>query len=740
MRVGSVLKAATAAAAALTVALIAVAKSIDANKYKDFLAAQVLAATGRELVISGPLKLKLGLSPSVTISGVSLANAPWGQRQPMISVERIEAQVALIPLLSREIRVKRLLLINPALRLETDAEGRGNWQLAAKPADDVGRPRDGGPATRFEVAEVRVEKAAFSLRDGRTASTTTLAVDRLKIQPENNGDGPLSLSLAGTYNNTGFELGGVVGSLSALVSGKPYSLQLKGSVGGAVLVAAGTVADPFAFKGVDIKLGAQGDELAEVLKPFDTALPPVGPFKLSARLTDAAGHPSLSEIDAAVGKRDALMVAAKGEIRDAVQLGRRAAGIELALTLDSDNLAGLSRLTGAEVPPLGPLKLTGKLTDLTHGWRLADIKGTLGTSDVAGELALMLEGRPRLSGHLASTSLALADFRPVPRRPVPQSAGDGRLFSADPLPLEGVRAFDADLSLSAARLALGGAAFTDVGAELRLDRGRLAVKPLSAVLAGGRLQGDLGLDASGRAAVLTARLGGSGIELGRVVKDALGSDVLGGGRSDLSLDVKGQGASLRAVMAGLTGTTLLTVGEGRIRNGALDAAGGDLLTQVAGRLNPLGPSEGPTQLQCGVVRFVVKDGIATADKGIAVETAKVYVVGAGIVDLRSEALDIGISPRAREGIGLSVGNTVGGITRVRGTLADPSVGLDPVGVARTAASVGAAVATGGLSLLGELALEKLTADASPCQTALGKPARKAARPTVKTRIESLFGR
>ena len=53
-----------------------------------------------------------------------------------------------------------------------------------------------------------------------------------------------------------------------------------------------------------------------------------------------------------------------------------------------------------------------------------------------------------------------------------------------------------------------------------------------------------------------------------------------------------------------------------------------------------------------------------------------------------------------------------------GTLAEPSVGIDTLGSARAALSVGSAILTGGLSLLGETAYAKATADQHPCQTAL----------------------
>ncbi len=125
-------------------------------------------------------------------------------------------------------------------------------------------------------------------------------------------------------------------------------------------------------------------------------------------------------------------------------------------------------------------------------------------------------------------------------------------------------------------------------------------------------------------------------------------------------------------------------------------------------------------MSCAAVRFVLNDGLASAEDGIALRTDKVDVIGSGTVNLRDEALDLGIRPRARGGVGLSITTPLAGLVRVSGTLAKPSMGIDAVGTLKTAASIGAGVATGGLSTLGELLVDKVVADSDPCRTALGK--------------------
>ena len=64
-----------------------------------------------------------------------------------------------------------------------------------------------------------------------------------------------------------------------------------------------------------------------------------------------------------------------------------------------------------------------------------------------------------------------------------------------------------------------------------------------------------------------------------------------------------------------------------------------------------------------------------------------------------------MTPVAREGIGLNLGKVVQ-LVKIGGTLREPKLVADASGVVSTGLSAGAAVATGGLSLIAEGLLER----------------------------------
>ena len=635
----------------LAAALVAVVSTIDVNRYKGMIAQKVSEATGRTLEIRGDLRLTLlSLVPAIRVEGVSLANAPWGSAPRMVRVKRLDAQVALLPLLQRQVRVKRLVLVEPEILLETDAKGRRNWDLFPEKRSGAPAPGNGGVPT-FHVREVRVKDGRFTYRDGTSGRTTTVRIDRLRILARSL-EGPLTFKARGAYNWQPAEAKGALGSLATLLRNDTLSVTATAKAAGAEFTVDGSVARPL-----------QGE------------------------------------------------------------------GLALAVAFKAGSLRDLSRLVGQALPPVGPIRLTAKVSEESRTFRVRDLQLTVGKSDLAGELALALDGRPRLSGRLTSRLLDLAALVP----PAPATAEPaGRLFPDVPLPVAALRVFDAQISLAAERLRTraGGLEYVALAATLR--DGRLSVSPLRARLAGGAVAGDLALDAGQTPARLTARLEARQVDAGRLLEEVGRKNVLSGGKTDATLELSGRGETLRAVLGGLEGRALFTMGKGRIENSAVERLGADLLTEFVRILNPSARKEASTHLRCAVLRLDMKEGVATTDRGLAIEAQKVNVVGSGAVHLGTEELDLGLRPEAREGLSISPGS-LAQLVRLRGTLAAPKPELSPTELLKVGASLGAAVATSGISLVAQGLFQRITADNTPCATALGQTARARTAPPGEQR-------
>lgn len=158
--------------AALLLALLALPHLVDTEAYKAALARAVKEATGRELVIDGPVRFQILPTPRVSASRVHFANAPGAQGAQMVDVRWIGATPSWRALLRGQIEVERLTLYQPAIVLETDERGVPNWQF--KPGAGAVQP-DGAPAEGFHLAigRLRLVQGTVSYTNPRTGQTIT---------------------------------------------------------------------------------------------------------------------------------------------------------------------------------------------------------------------------------------------------------------------------------------------------------------------------------------------------------------------------------------------------------------------------------------------------------------------------------------------------------------------------------------------------------------------------------------
>src|SRR6266567_9354657 len=96
----------------LLLLMVAIAiQTVDVNDFTGPIQQRVKDATGRELVIKGRIDLKMSLERTLVIDDVTLGNASWAKSPQMLSARRVEAQMALLPLLQRRFEVIHLTIV-----------------------------------------------------------------------------------------------------------------------------------------------------------------------------------------------------------------------------------------------------------------------------------------------------------------------------------------------------------------------------------------------------------------------------------------------------------------------------------------------------------------------------------------------------------------------------------------------------------------------------------------------------
>ncbi|HXU65950.1 MAG TPA: AsmA family protein [Casimicrobiaceae bacterium] len=207
--------------------------TVDPNRFVAPLAARIKADTGRDLTIQGPVDIKLSLTPRIVLSNVAFGNASWAKTPQMLTAKRIEAQIALLPLLSRRFEVVEFTLIEPKVSLETDAKGRGNWEFETASSKASAAQGSGAQnVSSFGIGNFEIQNGTLTYRNGATGNVTTASIERMGMHARDM-QAPIAVDFRGSVDGVAVALSGDVGSADKWLHQQwPLPIALKGDVDG----------------------------------------------------------------------------------------------------------------------------------------------------------------------------------------------------------------------------------------------------------------------------------------------------------------------------------------------------------------------------------------------------------------------------------------------------------------------------------------------------------------------------
>ena len=365
---------------ALMVSVYGLLATYDYNKLKPRVARMVKDATGRDLRLGGEINLAIGLSPSLVVKDVTFANASWGSQPQMIKVEKLQAQVRLLPLLFKDVAVKRIGLAGVDVLLETDPNGQGNWDFITGDSSagkaGIFKPKD------IEVDNIHIEKFQLIFREGKTGPTRRLTLASLDVA-RSEAEDKLTLELKADYNGQPVTLSGKTGRIRYLLAQQRFPLELAGTFSNAKVEIAGAIDDILNLQGIDLKAHASGTDLAALGLDKNIRLPKTSVFdvtgllkgsKESFALNDASGNLSASGAN----------LAFSGNVGDLIALS----GIDLKLNGSGKDLSAVGSIIGEKLPATDKFTFQGRLTGST---KILSFKEAQGRAN-RGSLNLTLNG------------------------------------------------------------------------------------------------------------------------------------------------------------------------------------------------------------------------------------------------------------------------------------------------------------------------------------------------------------
>ncbi len=671
------------------------ALTFDPDGVKPRIEQAVKRATGRDLALNGRLGLKLSLWPTIEARDVAFANVAGGSRPQMATLERLEAQIALLPLLRRTVEIDRLVLVKPDILLETDAQGRPNWRFGPEvPSQTLPKTQSpSAPAAPLAIGvrQMTVDGGTLTWRDGRTGRSTRIDLADAAIRADS-ADSPVDVALHASYAGAPFALTGETGSLARLrdpAATTPWPVRLALEAANAKLGLDGALSQPMQGRGYHAKLDGVVPDLAALAPFFRRAiLPPLHDVRVAAEIADAGeGVPGVNGLALRAGASD---------------LGAFVPGLTLnSLQADAAQAGEPVRFVASGALRQAAFTVSGSLArEGAGGATIRDFKLAMPPGDVTGEIATGWAGRLTLRATLASQRIdadaLMAALRPPPAAPAqaPQPAPspspaprpasrDTRVFSDRLIPFAVLRAADADLRLAVAILHSGGQDYHDLAGHLVLADGHLSVDPIGGRLPAGRLDGRITVDATQPNPPVGVMLRGPGLQFAPLLT-LLGLPADARGAVDIDADLRGAGNTPHALAASADGHLGIAMVNGEIDNRLVSGTLGQVLQHA--RLPDVTAHPGSLPVRCLAVRLDAHGGVADL-RALLLDTSLFYLEGGGSLNLGDETLALRLRPLARlGGTGVIVPLRVGGGFRA------PKVEVDATGAAGEAAGIAAEAA------------------------------------------------
>lgn len=608
----------------IAAALVMLRWTVDPDVYRSRIDAAVSDAIGRDVDISGPVRLSLLPWPSVRFGAVTVANADGFGAQPLARIHSGHITLRVLPLVTGQLRLGTLDINGLDLRLERRADGRTNWQGVVRRLAAAAPEPGPHPASRHAAA-------------GSGLPLSSLKISAVEISGANVRYDDDARDRHYRFQDVGVETG-------RISNGHPFRLEAGGDLSwpGSQLTAAlhvvsriePNVADRFyRFSGLSVNVLAHGpavpggEQEANLGASGDIDLE-AGRFGLDNVSLQSAGLTVTGNIDG-TGLHDRL--AYNGRITVAEFSPR---SVLQQLELHPPKTQAGSALTSAS--------FDAQFEGGAHVVHFKQIAARLDQSTLSGTVDVRHFADPRYGFNLSLDTLNVDHYLP-PGSAVqaqtsrPAETGGGAAQKAAEFDLAPLHHLRMQGRLRIGSLTMANLSIHDAAAQMSAADSVLRVASLTAGLYGGslRLTGAVDAASARPGYALSGRL--RHVAMKPLLADAAGSDQLEA-TADANIDLHATGRQVAQLKRTLSGTAQFALDQGEI-NG-FDLVGMLLAAhdRATGADSSAAEDLGTTRFDHLGGRFTIEHGLATSDD-FAIDAGELTGHGRGHYSLPDNQLD-----------------------------------------------------------------------------------------------------
>ncbi|MDZ7833863.1 MAG: AsmA family protein [Desulfobacterales bacterium] len=265
----------------LLAAVFIIPHVIDINDYKPQISALLSEKLDRPATIGGDIDLSLFPWAGFALSDFQVANPEGFETRKFLSVDSFEVRVKVLPLLFREVQIKRLVLNAPEIYLIQAPSGRRNWE-GLGPGDGTA-PAPPSPPEQTQKEKLPIQSLdieAFVVRNGtflwidHTAGVKQEITD-IRLALENFSLGaPVDLEFSARLDKEPVRMTGRFGPIGTNLYEAEIPLDFRTSVFNEMTInLSGKVSNPMGKPTYKIKMEVPAFSPRQLFKAMDMSFP-----------------------------------------------------------------------------------------------------------------------------------------------------------------------------------------------------------------------------------------------------------------------------------------------------------------------------------------------------------------------------------------------------------------------------------------------------------------------------------
>ena len=601
---------------------------VDPNNFKPEIAAAVKDKTGRDLTVTGELKLSIFPWLGITTGPMVLGNASGFQEHPFATLEESDIKVKLLPLLAKKIEISRIVVKGLVLNLAKNPQGISNW--ADLTAADTTKSTPPSPTANNNDKQDEGNVLAVSAIGG-------IAIETATINWDDQHTGKHLLIKDVNLNADKFSYDQPVAVDVSLVVLNPetkFTAAIKLTTG----LTVNEKLDTFALSRTDLQTTTEREN--SLAKPLTAAL----------TVTDVALDRTQQTL-----KVSGLQLKSQELALSAEFTGNRindTLSFQGPVTLAPFSPVNILKQLDIAVPvmqdtnALSKVAATFTLLATENSLNLQNLAITLDDARIKGSTGMTDFAQPVIAFNLTADDLDVDRYLPpvADKSSKPVTSPAVALASgAYALPIETLRQLNIDGQLSLGKLKINGLTMQDVQLSLNAKQGLIKTQQSAKAFYQGAYSGSLNVDARNPKPIVALTENISHVQVEPLLKDFKGEAKMSG-VLDASAQLQGQGNETSELKSSLNGDLNFkfkdTVVKGFNLQNMIDNAKA-LIKEPAATANNKNEQtlfseiSGTATINNGLIQN--NDLVATA--------AKIHINGKGNANLNTEKLDYKLNAR-----------------------------------------------------------------------------------------------